>query len=184
MWRVSPSCCTSRLHFYSHIPCGMWRCRCSSCVPCKKFLLTHPVWDVTHFNLPPCFFRQYFYSHIPCGMWRCFRNSFHAAACISTHTSRVGCDQVASANSRQKQNFYSHIPCGMWRLQQDEKTQQRKFLLTHPVWDVTRSLVGVTRGDMHFYSHIPCGMWRHLIHFDTLRQTISTHTSRVGCDPL
>ena len=56
---------------------------------------------------------------------------------ISTHTSRVGCDRSSLAGRR--------------RLHQ--------FLLTHPVWDVTRN----TR-------RVLCGSW------------ISTHTSRVGCD--
>ena len=57
-----------------------------------KFLLTHPVWDVTIAT----------YSHPSFGV-------------ISTHTSRVGCDEE----------------------QCEEVIELLKFLLTHPVWDVT-----------------------------------------------
>ena len=34
------------------------------------------------------------------------------------------------------------------------------FLLTHPVWDVTRSPHKFLTASAYFYSHIPCGMWR------------------------
>ena len=58
-----------------------------------KFLLTHPVWDVTD------------------SLQR------YQLMCISTHTSRVGCDFS-----------YCKVPF------------PTIFLLTHPVWDVTTSL--------------------------------------------
>ena len=32
---------------------------------------------------------------------------------ISTHTSRVGCDELMDVNKEEESNFYSHIPCGM-----------------------------------------------------------------------
>ena len=57
-------------------------------------------------------------------------------------------------------NFYSHIPCGMWREPKSGPSGALKFLLTHPVWDVTNFVVGLM-----------------------LYIGISTHTSRVGCDP-
>mgnify|MGYP003281314561 CR=1 FL=1 len=57
-------------------------------------------------------------------------------------------------------NFYSHIPCGMWLTKLETRVTTLEFLLTHPVWDVTRFLNRLVR----------CGY-------------ISTHTSRVGCDP-
>ena len=56
-------------------------------------------------------------------------------------------------------NFYSHIPCGMWHQPKPPQHQQEGFLLTHPVWDVTQNVCHV-----FFYT------------------SISTHTSRVGCD--
>ena len=34
----------------------------------------------------------------------------------------------------------------------------------------------------HFYSHIPCGMWQLSLMPSQRRESISTHTSRVGCD--
>ena len=84
---------TYRIHFYSHIPCGMWRSSVAPVGTEKKFLLTHPVWDVTY----PCenigMQTVNFYSHIPCGMWQ------KITCRISAHL-----------------NFYSHIPCGMWQL--------------------------------------------------------------------
>ena len=79
-----------------------------------KFLLTHPVWDVTRAPKHTEHREQNFYSHIPCGMWLYYIN-----------------EQIA------QYDFYSHIPCGMWRATQHEKTKSKKFLLTHPVWDVT-----------------------------------------------
>ena len=37
------------LHFYSHIPCGMWLQTDRGMKMLLTFLLTHPVWDVTSF---------------------------------------------------------------------------------------------------------------------------------------
>ena len=101
-----------------------------------KFLLTHPVWDVTY-----------------------HRKSTFSYHYISTHTSRVGCDNTFLGTIRGAINFYSHIPCGMWQSRSVLHGFEISFLLTHPVWDVTKS-------NLH---------WREL-------QEISTHTSRVGCD--
>ena len=151
----------SILNFYSHIPCGMW------------------LDQLTTINV-----NLHFYSHIPCGMWLHRVNFF----CFY-------------------QYFYSHIPCGMWLQTEQQGIYWRKFLLTHPVWDVTIMSSPAYRGEMYdFYSHIPCGMW--LSNFSSFRlamrfllthpvwdvtgsklesivsYTISTHTSRVGCDPI
>ena len=78
---------------------------------------------------------------------------------ISTHTSRVGCDNCQMVNTEFTLNFYSHIPCGMWQTVPWIRLWFGRFLLTHPVWDVTEFLI------IHCYL-----------------QWISTHTSRVGCD--
>ena len=102
----------------------------------EGFLLTHPVWDVTE------------HSH---QVW-----NYHG---ISTHTSRVGCDSICSSDICHPNNFYSHIPCGMWPKCFVCFPQCNKFLLTHPVWDVTIRFKIAIEGD-----------------------NISTHTSRVGCD--
>ena len=145
------------------------------------FLLTHPVWDVTpflglcdvlklistHTSRVGCDFCQScwfisksdFYSHIPCGMWQSPLNLLPPS-----------------------HDFYSHIPCGMWRAAFSQLLRRFAFLLTHPVWDVTWSLLpaflhrckfllthpvwDVTQYNLlfyctciNFYSHIPCGMW-------------------------
>ena len=78
---------------------------------------------------------------------------------ISTHTSRVGCDNLVTKSISLALNFYSHIPCGMWLC----------------------SSVSVMLFK-NFYSHIPCGMWRSCHTGKAQKLEISTHTSRVGCD--
>ena len=127
----------------------------------SRFLLTHPVWDVTKSSLH----------------WRELQE-------ISTHTSRVGCDRIRfpsywgifdnfyshiPCGMWQKNHirfsvfyhFYSHIPCGMWQMPDRNGQRYSQFLLTHPVWDVTKT-------------------WTRSWNW----HTISTHTSRVGCDVL
>ena len=98
-WRISPT--TEQImftfsillfHFYSHIPCGMWRIPKLKHFVLLRFLLTHPVWDVTS------------HAEIHARMKK-----------ISTHTSRVGCDHFLCGSGRLLCNFYSHIPCGMWQ---------------------------------------------------------------------
>ena len=54
------------------------------------FLLTHPVWDVT----------------------KIIRKDLGKDK-ISTHTSRVGCDNLLTTIASGMTHFYSHIPCGM-----------------------------------------------------------------------
>ena len=94
------------------------------------------MWDVTHISL-------------------CIVDKIR----ISTHTSRVGCDDCAGFVTYVLRNFYSHIPCGMWHYTRLIGKPTRTFLLTHPVWDVT--------------------LFTHLVMMNII---ISTHTSRVGCD--
>ena len=192
-----------------------------------KFLLTHPVWDVTdlydflyacndistHTSRVGCDIgskldtdgKYDFYSHIPCGMWLMADIDVVSHVDISTHTSRVGCDgwikkwmslqEISTHTSRVgcdystgrhrknrristhtsrvgcdlfvlisaslQEYFYSHIPCGMWRCRylRYYRWCYGVFLLTHPVWDVTL--------DSNYFLKL---------------LTISTHTSRVGCD--
>ena len=80
-----------------------------------------------------------FYSHIPCGMWQVCPHCRKKQGGISTHTSRVGCDvsEILTA-SIFKSHFYSHIPCGMWPCVRQARVISAQFLLTHPVWDVTK----------------------------------------------
>ena len=142
-WRISPTpeqimftFSILLFHFYSHIPCGMWRIPKLKHFVLLRFLLTHPVWDVTshaeiharmkkistHTSRVGCdtvvllilLSRVYFYSHIPCGMWRRWQ-FFHWFS----------------------DNFYSHIPCGMWLIVTIVYNWIKSVLLTHPVWDVT-----------------------------------------------
>ena len=83
----------------------------------------------------------------------------HWTATISTHTSRVGCD-ANTANNCIVQGISTHTS----RVGCDGSSvalvgTEKKFLLTHPVWDVTP-------GQLVLLAH----------------PEISTHTSRVGCD--
>ena len=192
----------------------------------KKFLLTHPVWDVTRSLEKSEDYTINFYSHIPCGMWHSYRSICHLLVQISTHTSRVGCDQYSSDLTQWRNHFYSHIPCGMWPVKRHLRCQKPK-ISTHTsrvgcdkladlsevvdkdfyshipcgMWRIMRENI---RFSKNFYSHIPCGMW-HITDFTLLldesfllthpvwdvttfdshvesKTTISTHTSRVGCD--
>ena len=122
--------------FYSHIPCGMWQKMRNILVHIVRFLLTHPVWDVTFVFL--LWKRKIdistHTSRVGCDVMICFNvKPFH----ISTHTSRVGCDGPYGMETTCVETFYSHIPCGMWRTIWNWNYLCRKFLLTHPVWDVT-----------------------------------------------
>ena len=161
VWDVTTLCPllrSSTMNFYSHIPCGMWPSPELYVVASETFLLTHPVWDVTLHPVCPYIAARYFYSHIPCGMW----------------------PELKKQNEKLK-HFYSHIPCGMWQMNGWGSSMRKWFLLTHPVWDVTRkaehkrryraisthtSRVGCDSCchsmrvlSDYFYSHIPCGMW-------------------------
>ena len=122
------------------------------------FLLTHPVWDVTSFtgfSFNPKTISTHT-SRVGCDLHQP-KPPQHQQ--ISTHTSRVGCDKYLSCyrvNNRNfyshipcgmwlnaiafavlTVNFYSHIPCGMWPVTFHSNSTCCKFLLTHPVWDVT-----------------------------------------------
>ena len=94
----------------------------------------------------------------------------------------------------------------MWRIRRWGNNVESRFLLTHPLWDVTLNLASAGAMSLDFYSHIPCGMWRdtsmsarvaenfysHIpcgmwpFHIALLPHliAISTHTSLVGCDDI
>ena len=146
-----------------------------------KFLLTHPVWDVTKVQGITGTNSKFLLTH-PVWDVTCVPNFGTFLMRISTHTSRVGCDPLATAALKLLIHFYSHIPCGMWH-----------FTTFHE-WLYSKN----------FYSHIPCGMWRSAVPYSLIGMKfllthpvwdvtqvsgtvydiyeISTHTSRVGCD--
>ena len=127
-------------------------------VSAGKFLLTHPVWDVTSVHSTKNVARLFLLTH---PVW-----DVTFSACfllllpyISTHTSRVGCD------------FCGCIIC-WWRC-----------ISTHTSrvgCDYSCENIGMQA--INFYSHIPCGMWRPYVLYCVVPRWISTHTSRVGCD--
>ena len=88
--------------------------------------------------------------------WHCYSDSNR----ISTHTSRVGCDAIYSSKPRASNLFLLTHP--VWDVTEPVLLNifTISFLLTHPVWDVTP---GRSKTSSVF--------------------KISTHTSRVGCDP-
>ena len=77
-----------------------------------RFLLTHPVWDVTlaTANITYAGSISTHTSRVGCDE---YLNDFLMDDSISTHTSRVGCDYIRTAEQEERKNFYSHIPCGM-----------------------------------------------------------------------
>ena len=122
-----------------------------------------------------------FYSHIPCGMWPYIGRSNDERTSISTHTSRVGCDAYRQKQKNVIINFYSHIPCGMWLRGRKAGKIIWRFLLTHPVWDVTRWNYRNYPGSIisTHTSRVGCD---EIASAMKESKTISTHTSRVGCD--
>ena len=157
-----PSTSVLVLYFYSHIPCGMWRESNRRPWPVKKFLLTHPVWDVTQLgwrndtyrrkfllthpvwdvtwsSIMPNWIRIFLLTH---PVWDVTQWSLHTSSVYVYFYSHIPCGMwpallylVPYLN-----HFYSHIPCGMWRTWYGRIFYVKIFLLTHPVWDVTYSL--------------------------------------------
>ena len=80
----------------------------------EEFLLTHPVWDVTHERAKFVGSARFLLTH---PVWDVTREQQISPPedSISTHTSRVGCDLIL---------LYTIMTI-------------MSFLLTHPVWDVT-----------------------------------------------
>ena len=140
----------------------MWRGSRLSLQEIYIFLLTHPVWDVTMAFMCSSSTRNIstHTSRVGCDLFSVSLSALSAISthtsrvgcdadliarpalvCISTHTSRVGCDGRKQDKHLQLANFYSHIPCGMWLNPIWALPKPRRFLLTHPVWDVTSYIV-------------------------------------------
>ena len=102
--------------------------------------------------------------------------------CISTHTSRVGCDTFDKRRAFGISNFYSHIPCGMWQRCLDN-LDWSKNISTHTSRVGCDDIVSLI-----FSQHVQISTHTSLVGCDHLELTfilifkISTHTSRVGCD--
>ena len=147
----------------------------------KRFLLTHPVWDVTKLtaNLGRNPLISTHTSRVGCDAISTHNNSIFNT--ISTHTSRVGCDWFWVLCGRCDWDFYSHIPCGMWLCNPHLAAEFFQFLLTHPVWDVTYAdgIPAITSTISTHTSRVGCDC---TLTAAGVRLIISTHTSRVGCD--
>ncbi len=169
-------------HFYSHIPCGMWR--------------HFPPWVQARPN---------FYSHIPCGMWREKKLTHLRLVDISTHTSRVGCDELVPREGEKYiiSTHTSRVGCDLVQSHplrisgiSTHTSRVGCDLFADLVENVTHISTHTSRvgcdssstskigGAFNFYSHIPCGMWLAAFELQTVEEYISTHTSRVGCDNL
>ena len=77
---------------------------------------------------------------------------------ISTHTSRVGCDDVCIQSVQSFLKFLLTHPVWDVTLINVPSVNAILFLLTHPVWDVTVAVYDILHFAFDFYSHIPCGM--------------------------
>ena len=148
---------TDQLNFYSHIPCGMWQWR--HCI----------FWLVCDF-----------YSHIPCGMWQAAPVTDQKDMDFYSHIP-CGMWREKSDGKTRKKNFYSHIPCGMWHKKQEKGLNTLKFLLTHPVWDVTQYSRCCGHWERFLLTHPVWDVTEYGCAYGTII-LISTHTSRVGCD--
>ena len=204
MWRCLPLHLYVCQNFYSHIPCGMWPATMGTTVDKIGFLLTHPVWDVTamlffmmvldvisthtsrvgcdSFSIISSSISNHFYSHIPCGMWlQCSRYRFKLAQFLLTHPVW----DVTELISPWAIFWIFLLTHPVWDVTVQACPKgilPRVFLLTHPVWDVTQKVLCTICFQRNFYSHIPCGMWPFLLELYIISNSISTHTSRVGCD--
>ena len=100
---------------------------------------------------------------------------------ISTHTSRVGCDKIWCPRISYVRSFLLTHP--VWDVTPTDKNYdfKIKFLLTHPVWDVTGGIdVNRLTGSISTHtSRVGCDAGCRRCNFELC---ISTHTSRVGCD--
>ena len=103
----------------------------------KSFLLTHPVWDVTHLRRENRWLDiiSTYTSRVGCDAINVV-NLSHTI--ISTHTSRVGCDSIPLCLHSSGTFLLTH-PVWDVTITGLNGLTFILFLLTHPVWDVTRS---------------------------------------------
>ena len=169
-----------------------------------KFLLTHPVWDVTKTHIFYINNGRFLLTHPVWDVTQATNDTFIVRVFLLTHPVW---DVTGNRLDRTStfRNFYSHIPCGMWRFSGRTMAKKEKFLLTHPVWDVTIILDCLDRFLKFLLTHpvwdvtgkdvvdrqVEKFLLTHPVWDVTARQTlttqttqISTHTSRVGCDGL
>ena len=180
MWRKGDYTYVELSNFYSHIPCGMWRYFFALLSCPARFLLTHPVWDVTAIHDDYGAAIAFLLTH---PVWDVTPLPYLTLWClISTHTSRVGCDSYHLKQIRWLQHFYSHIPCGMWRYFFQSSTVDWCNFYSHIPCGMWPKKETAKKAETNFYSHIPCGMWREIVGRRLWPTGISTHTSRVGCD--
>ena len=192
------------LYFYSHIPCGMWLVRPNfkpiiipisthtSRVGCDLYLVQNmQLLDIsTHTSrvgcdtfLPHCPLRpENFYSHIPCGMWPYSLQP--SSTSIFNFYSHIPCGMwlMYTVAYLLIFDFYSHIPCGMWPIWYNLYTCSGCYFYSHIPCGMWRQLGEMSGIGRNFYSHIPCGMWQYVCACVCGKSSISTHTSRVGCD--
>ena len=124
-------------HFYSHIPCGMWRDLGLNYITTVKISTHTSRVGCDNFYICFSYGLSNFYSHIPCGMW--LSSLWYLVFLTANFYSHIPCGMwlnCASIGSACP-NFYSHIPCGMWLWIIRLANFSHIFLLTHPVWDVT-----------------------------------------------
>ena len=158
MTRSDWNCFCCCWYFYSHIPCGMWQYAYDVIKKGEKFLLTHPVWDVTEKQQSFPSLLKFLLTHPVWDVTMC-RNSVHINVKISTHTSRVGCDILIldPQNEFKISTHTSRVGCDKIKL---------RFL---PMYGISTHT-----------SRVGCD--KQLVIPNEQVFEISTHTSRVGCD--
>ena len=101
---------------------------------------------------------------------------------ISTHTSRVGCDQYNSAKGMLVDISTHTSRVGCDNNQPVHIFHSEEFLLTHPVWDVTCFCIEFVKNHIKFLLTHPVWDVTFFYQYHFVYGDISTHTSRVGCD--
>ena len=100
---------------------------------------------------------------------------------ISTHTSRVRCDDDSFKVATSDDAFLLTHPVWDVTYLTLYSLHYHLFLLTHPVWDVTSSKESNHSFSIFLLTHPVWDVTRYF--FSTFFTfNISTHTSRVGCD--
>ena len=118
----------------------MWRKQAILLGEVFRFLLTHPVWDVTVNAIKADGDATNFYSHIPCGMWHQPKPPQHQQeGFLLTHP--VWDVTMTFCRIVRAKSFLLTHPVWDVTVERRKKFCETRFLLTHPVWDVTSCIL-------------------------------------------
>ena len=142
----------------------------------------------------PCGVRQYgqyataasqqdFNPRTPCGVRLRAAESNNQHRDISIHAPRAGCDLGQLSTSSPRSDFNPRTPCGVRPIAASASVRGFVFQSTHPVRGATRLIRTLSsEAFADFNPRTPCGvrLAEKILHF--LRDGISIHAPRAGCD--